>query len=303
MKGYIYVILGAICYGLLSTFVKLAYKDGYIVNDVVGIQLLLGSILLWGGVLVTKGTKSTKQKKFVTPGKREIMLLVTIGATTGLTGMFYYLSLQYISASLAIVLLFQFTWIGVLLEAIFNRRIPEKGKLLSIIPLLIGTISATNIYSTGISAVHWLGFLYGLLAALSYSIFMIVSGRVAVQANPMMKTAFMTTGGLIVCSIILPPTFLTDGKLLLQLAVQYGFVLAFVGPFLSTLLFSKGVPLVGSGIASILGAMELPTALLMSVFVLNEHIGVPQYVGIVLILIGISLPKLLKKSKKDILTI
>lgn len=54
MKGYIYVILGAICYGLLSTFVKLAYKDGFIVNDVVGIQLLLGSILLWGGVFLLK---------------------------------------------------------------------------------------------------------------------------------------------------------------------------------------------------------------------------------------------------------
>ncbi|MBE1442258.1 EamA family transporter [Paenibacillus sp. OAS669] len=300
MRGYIYVILGAISYGLLSTFVKLAYKDGFIVNDVVGVQLLMGAILLWGAVLLSKRMKSAKQQKFVKLVKREVLLLTTVGSTTGLTGMFYYLSLQYISASLAIVLLFQFTWIGVLLEAIINRRIPEKGKLLSIIPLLIGTISATNIYSMGLSAVHWLGFLFGLLAALSYSIFILLSGKVAVQANPMMKTALMSTGGFIVCSLILTPTFFRDGKLLLELVMQYGIILAFFGPFLSTLLFSKGVPLVGPGLASILGAMELPTAMLMSVFFLNEHIGIPQYVGIVLILIGISLPKLLKNKQKEL---
>ncbi|MGW8440003.1 EamA family transporter [Paenibacillus sp. S33] len=301
MKGYIYVLLGAVSYGVLSTFVKLAYKDGFIVNDVVGIQLFIGALLLWGGVLLNKSMKSKTQKKSVKPNKKEILLLTVVGSTTGLTGMFYYLSLQYISASLAIVLMFQFTWIGVLLEAVINRKIPEKGKLLSIIPLLVGTISATNIYSTGLSAVHWLGFLFGLLAALSYSIFILLSGKVAVQTNPILKTAFMITGGFIVCSLILPPTFFTNGKLLIELALKFGFALAFFGPFLSTLLFSKGVPLVGSGAASILGAMELPTAVLMSVLFLKEHIGVSHYVGIILILIGISLPGLLRK--KEIKTI
>lgn len=164
--------------------------------------------------------------------------------------MFYYLALQYISASLAIVLLFQFTWMGVLIEALINRQIPGKGKIFSLIPLFIGTLSATNIFTTGLSSIHWLGLLYGLLAAVSYTIFILISRRVAVQVNAVTKTALMISGGFAICALILPPTFFTNGKLLIELALKFGIALAFFGPFFSTLMFSKGVPLTGPGLAS-----------------------------------------------------
>ncbi|MBA9026830.1 MULTISPECIES: EamA family transporter [Bacillaceae] len=299
MKGIIYIILGACSYGVLSTFVKLAYKDGFIVNDVVGIQMFIGALLLWGGVLLGS-KKRTITHKYLKPNKKEILLLTVVGSTTGLTGMFYYLALQYISASLAIVLLFQFTWMGVLIEALINRKIPGKGKILSLIPLFIGTLSATNIFTTGLSSVHWLGFLYGFLAAVSYTIFILLSGKVAVQANPVTKTALMISGGFVICALILPPTFFTNGKLLIELALKFGFALAFFGPFFSTLMFSKGVPLIGAGLASILGAMELPTAILMSAVVLKEHVGTSQYVGILLILVGIAFPELWRKGSSHI---
>lgn len=296
MKGILYIIIGSACYGVLSTFVKLAYNDGFIVNDVVGIQMFIGAILLWSIVLINKSRKSTlKNEQFLKPTKKDVLLLIVLGSTTGLTGMFYYLALQYIQASLAIVLMFQFTWIGVLLESIFNRKLPEKSKLLSLIPLLIGTLFATNVLTEGISSLNWFGVLFGLLSAISYSIFVLLSGRVALRTNPMTKTALMITGGFIICAIFLPPTFFTNGRLFVELAIKYGLILGFLGPFFSTLMFSKGVPLTGSGLASILGAAELPTATLMSALVLKETIGISQYVGIILILIGIVLPELLRK--------
>ncbi|WP_458120377.1 EamA family transporter [Paenibacillus sp. Z6-24] len=296
MKGIIYILLGACSYGVLSTFVKLAYHDGFIVNDVVGIQMLLGALLLWGFLLISRlGRKSRRAPRYAAISRRQIVLLTVMGSTTGLTGMFYYLALQYISASLAIVLLFQFTWMGVLAEAIISRRLPGTGKLLSLIPLLIGTLSATNLLATGFSGIHWLGFVYGLLAAVSYTIFIMLSGKMAVQVNPMLKTALMVTGGFIVCAVLLPPTFLWDAGLFMKLALKYGLALAFLGPFLSTLMFSKGAPLTGSGMASILGAAELPTAVLMSAIVLNEQVGLPHYIGMLLILLGIVFPEIWRR--------
>jgi drug/metabolite transporter (DMT)-like permease len=282
----------------LSTFVKLAYNAGFIVNDVVGMQMFLGALLLWGGVLFNSIRKRKNPNKYLKPTKKEFLLLTIVGSTTGLTGMFYYVALQYISASLAVVLLFQFTWIGVLLEALINRKIPEKGKLLSLIPLFIGTLVATNIFTTGLSNINWLGFVFGLLAATSYSVFVLLSGKVALQVNPVTKSALMISGGFTICALILPPTFFSNGNLFIELAMKYGFVLAFLGPFFSTLMFSKGVPLTGPGLASILGAMELPSAVIMSTLVLKEHIGVPQYIGILLILVGISLPTLLTRGNR-----
>ncbi len=297
MKGILYIIIGSACYGVLSTFVKLAYDDGFIVNDVVGIQMFVGAVLLWSIVLINKLLKKkSSAQTFLNPGKKDILLLTILGSTTGLTGMFYYLSLQYISASLAIVLLFQFTWIGVFLEALLNRKFPEKGKLISLIPLIIGTLFATNVFSSGIQQLHLLGLLFGLLSAISYSIFILLSGRVALQTNPVTKTALMITGGFIICALILPPNFFSDGKLFVEITLKYGIILGFLGPFFSTFMFSKGVPLTGSGLASILGAAELPTAVLMSALVLKESIGIAQYIGVFLILAGIALPELLKKK-------
>ncbi|MEH6936433.1 DMT family transporter [Bacillus sp. JJ664] len=297
MKGILYIIIGSACYGVLSTFVKLAYNDGFIVNDVVGIQMFVGAVLLWSIVLINKliKKKSTAQT-YKKPAKKDILLLTVLGSTTGLTGMFYYLSLQYISASFAIVLLFQFTWIGVFLEAILNRKFPEKGKVISLIPLIIGTLFATNVFSTGIQQLHLLGLLFGLLSAISYSIFVLLSGRVAVQTNPVTKTALMITGGFIICALFLPPNFFSDGTLFVEITLKYGLILGFLGPFFSTFMFSKGVPLTGSGLASILGAAELPTAVLMSALVLKESIGTAQYIGVFLILAGIALPELVKKK-------
>lgn len=297
MKGILYIIIGSVCYGVLSTFVKLAYGDGFIVNDVVGIQMLVGALLLWSTVLFNKSRSSkSRNNQYVKPTKKNVLLLIVLGSTTGLTGMFYYLALQYITASLAIVLMFQFTWIGVLLESVFNRRLPEKSKLISLIPLIIGTLFATNILSNGLGSLNWIGVLFGLLSAVSYSTFILLSGRVAIHTNPITKTALMITGGFIICTIILPPTFFTDLHLFGKIMLKYGLILGFLGPFFSTLMFSKGVPLTGSGLASILGAAELPTATLMSAIVLKETIGTSQYFGIILILVGIVLPQFLRRN-------
>ncbi|MGX6979851.1 EamA family transporter [Vagococcus elongatus] len=299
MKGYIYVIIGACSYGVLSTFVKLAYTKGFIVNDVVGIQMFIGAILLWGSVLYQRFSHTSKQssENFKKINKKNAWKLLIIGSSTGLTGMLYYLALQYISASLAIVLLFQFTWIGILIEAIITRKIPQKITLLSLIPLLFGTLLAAGVLGGNIT-LHPLGLLFGFSAAISYSIFVYASGQIAPESNPLLKTAIMITGGFILCSVFLPPNFFSDIHLFIQVTLHAGIYLGFFGPFLSTLMFAKGTPLIGTGMASLLGAMELPTAIFMSQIVLKETVGLGQYIGILLIISAIFLPHFVNRTKK-----
>lgn len=59
-----------------------------------------------------------------------------------LTSIFYGLSVKELPASIAIVLLFQFTWMGVLIEAIANKTFPSREKVLSILILFVGTVFA-----------------------------------------------------------------------------------------------------------------------------------------------------------------
>lgn len=277
------VFLGACSYGILSTFVKIAYDQGFIVNDVVGSQMLIGMIMLSVLQLLLK-TKSR-------PSLKQWVALVLVGVAPGLTGIFYYTSLETIPASLAIVLLFQFTWMGVLLDALLNRSWPSRAKIAALVLLFIGTALAGDLPRQGFQALTWTGAMYGLLSALSYAIFVICSGKVAPDVHPMTRSAIMGIGSVAITFVVFPPVFLVNGSLLHGLFL-WGFLLALFGAVIPPLFFAAGVPKIGGGLATILGAAELPTAVFLSRVVLNESVHWLQWVGVAVILLGIALPEL-----------
>jgi drug/metabolite transporter (DMT)-like permease len=272
------VFLGGCCYGLLSTFVKLAYSAGFSVSAVSGGQYLFGALLSWILVLFTKRQKLTL--------KRTIQLLLS-GIPFGLTGVFYYQSLQSLNASLAIIFLFQFVWIGTLLEWIVYKKKPTSGKMISIAVLLIGSVLAANVVSAGGIVLSWAGMAWALLSALTFTTFIFLSGSVGKDTPPVQKSALLSTGGLIVVFVLLPPAFLLDMSVLMGVA-PYGLLLGFFGVVLPPLLFSIGMPRIGPGLGTILTASELPVAVSMSSFILAEHVSLLQWIGVVLILGGIA---------------
>ncbi|MDU2066447.1 MAG: DMT family transporter [Sporomusaceae bacterium] len=278
------VFLGGCSYGILSTIVKIAYASGFTVNDVCGSQGFFGMLLLWAVVLF-------QRKQFI-PWKKTL-LLVLCGSPIGLTTVFYYKSLQTLDASLAIIFLFQFIWIGVLLEGIFFRRIPTWQKIVAITVLLIGSLFATGI-KTGTNNVFVSpGMIWGSAAAFSYSLVILSSGTVARDVSPILKSALMSIGATATIFCFLPPFFLTNIPVLLQL-MPYSILLGLFGIALPPLLFSIGIPKIGVGLGSILTSSELPIAMLLSAFVLGEHIATLQWLGIIMILGGIIVGNLQK---------
>ncbi|MFE6796228.1 EamA family transporter [Paenibacillus chitinolyticus] len=272
------VFLGGCCYGLLSTFVKLAYSAGFSVSAVSGGQYLFGALLSWLLVMVTKKRKL--------PFKRIVQLLAS-GIPFGLTGVFYYNSLLTLNASLAIIFLFQFVWIGTLLEWILYKKKPSAMKIISIAVLLIGSILAANLVSKSGIVLSWKGMAWASLSALTFTAFIFLSGSVGKDVAPVQKSALLSTGGLIVVFVLLPPTFLLDTSVLLGIA-PYGLLLGFFGVVLPPLLFSIGMPRIGPGLGTILTASELPVAVSMSSLILSEHVNYLQWIGVVLILGGIA---------------
>lgn len=224
---------------------------------------------------------------------KQRLLLMAAGTPTVITGLVYYHSLRYIPASLAILLLFQFTWISVLIQAVLKRQRPNKVTLLTLLVLFGGTLLAAGFLEQGLSKFNFWGIAFGLMSAVSYSLFVLFSGRVVPDAHPAYRSAWMVTGGLILLCILFPPTFLFNGLIWGQLLV-FGLLLGFFGAFLPPVLFAVGVPHIGGDMAGILGAAELPVAVLMSSVVLSERVSVLQWAGVVFVLIGVVLPELHK---------
>ncbi|GEB33982.1 MULTISPECIES: DMT family transporter [Brevibacillus] len=289
MKYILLVFLGACSYGILSTIVKLAYGQGYSPAEVIGGQMFFGLVLTWIPALFFLRTK---------PGKKQLLLLVSVGLAIGSTGILYYNALRFIPASIAIVLLFQFTWMGVLAEAIMTKQMPDKPTLLSLVLLLFGTLLAGGIFETdGIAQFHIAGVVLGLLSAVSYTMFLLFSGKAAIGVNPWVRSASMSTGSFLLAGLVYTPVFLWNGALLDGL-FPYVFLLAFFGIFIPTVFFNFGVPHTGPGMAAILGAAELPMAVFSSFIILGETVSALQVTGVVVILLGMILPEWLRQRHK-----
>lgn len=283
------VFLGGCCYGLLSTFVKLAYAAGYSVTEVTGSQYILGALLIWLLFLFTKKQKLMFNKAWK---------LMLFGIPFGMTGIFYYQALQTLDASLAIIFLFQFVWIGTLIEWLFYKKKPTATKLLAIGVLIIGSILAAGLLSTGDTTLTMEGTIWGILSAITFTSSIFISGAVGKDIQPILKSALLSTGALIVVLIVYPPIFLFDIQVLMGVA-PYGFLLGLLGVALPPLLFSIGMPKIGPGLGTILSASELPVAVIMSALILNEFVSYSQWFGVIIILCGIMIGNVKLKRKTN----
>ncbi|WP_079910584.1 DMT family transporter [Paenibacillus sp. 32352] len=278
-KAIWFVLLGAASYGVLSTFVKLGYQSGFSAAEITGSQVSIGLIVLW----LLSLTK-LRQMKGITPGI--ILKLVAGGTFTGLTGYFYYQSLQVLDASFAVLLLFQFTWMGMLLDWLVEKRLPTLFQWIAMVLTLAGTVLASGIVSGTVSRPSASGIGLGLLAACCYTMFIFFSGRVATHLPALFRSTWMITGAALIVLILMPPQFLWNGSLA-QGLWKWGILLAVFGMILPPFLYAKGAPFIETGLAAVLGSVELPVVIICSALLLHEQTYLLQWIGIAIILLGV----------------
>ena len=293
--GALWVFLGACSYGILTTFVKLAYKDGWDSAQVTGSQMLFGLLILWAlflpVTLLYKGNFSKLTRS-------QIVRLMLLGSSTGLVGVFYYQSVQYLPASVAIIMLFQFTWMGVLWEALLERKWPSQQKLIMLVVILAGTLLASGFMEQNAFNYDWRGWVFGLLAAFCYTVFIYFNGTVAKEAHPWKKSSFMLVGASALVLSIYPPIFVVDGSLTNGL-LGYALILSVFGTVLPPVLYATGMPKVGIGMGSLISSAELPVAVVVSSIFLYEDVSALRWLGIAIILLALGFPYLMRRIRKN----
>lgn len=275
LKGSLFVATGAASYGLLATFVKLAYKQGYSLAEVTLSQFVLGI----AGLLIL--TQFIPKRKDVKSAKSSIFKLAIAGTSLGATSLFYYISVQSIPVSIAIVLLMQTVWMGVVLEMILLKKLPSALKICGVVLILTGTILATNML-VETDSIAWRGIFWGLMAALSYTISVFSTNKIGLEMHPLKRTLWMLVGGFVVVASAAFPTLIHHFDP--SIFWSWGILLALFGTILPPILFSIGMPITGLGLGAILSSVEIPVSVLMAFFLLNEQIGIFQWIGIVLII-------------------
>lgn len=273
---------GGVSYGLLSGFTKQAYAAGVTTGPLTTFQNLAGALLLWLLALLAGQNRGKVTRE-------QVVKLLLVGTLPGLTGAFYYLSLADLPAAVAIVLLFQFTWLGGLLEFLMEGRRPGLNHWLALACLIPGTLLAVGQLKPASFA--WQGVVFGLLSAVTYAGFLYCTGRVVPEVSPWIRSPLIISGSCLINLVVFPPLYLTDMVLTKQMLTGdlflWGTLMGIFGPVIPTVCFTFGVPVIGGGLAALLGAVELPTVVLVAYFLLGEPVNGLQWLGVLIILAGI----------------
>ncbi|CAM3913508.1 DMT family transporter [Flavobacterium branchiophilum] len=281
LKGVFLVGIGAASYGMLATFVKLAYQEGYTTAEITTSQFVYGLLGVW---LVVAFQNIKNGSNTVVVHTTDRLKLLLAGTSLGMTSVFYYLCVKYINVSIAIILLMQTVWIGVLVEMIVEKKRPSNQKIAAVVLVLIGTVLATNVLNHSI-ALDWRGLFWGLLSALSFSTTMFTANRIANHLPSAKRSLYMLVGGGIVILFFLIITQNTPFNY--TIFTKWGILLALFGTIIPPLLMNVGFPLTGIGLGSIVAALELPVSVLMAYFLLHENVFLLQWIGILLIIVAI----------------
>ncbi|MEO8235159.1 MAG: DMT family transporter [Flavobacterium sp.] len=287
LKGVFLVGLGATSYGMLATFVKLAYSHTGITGnpftpaEVISAQFIIGIIAI---LMINAFQKAKKGTEVVKASANNIKQLMIAGTSTGLTSIFYYLAVKYIPVSIGIVLLMQTVWMGVLLEMFLEKKIPSKIKIIAVFVVLFGTALATNLIQNKIE-LDWRGIVLGLLAAASFTTTMFTANRVATEISSAQRSLYMLLGGAVIVFIF--AIFTQTTAFNYDIFYKWGILLALFGTVIPPMLMNAGFPLTGIGLGSIVSALELPVSVMMAYFILNETVILTQWIGIILIILAI----------------
>ena len=277
-KGVILAIISAICYGMNPLGALFLYEEGLNVNSVIFYRFIFASILLAIFMLIKKDSFYLKFK--------EIILLALLGLLFGISAISLFNSFLYMDAGLASTVLFIYPIFVAIIMALFFK---EKNSIITILSIIFAFIRVVLLYESDGANVSNFGIFLVIVSSLCYAIYIVI-----INQYLKMSALKVTFYSMLFCTITILIHSFFDSSLNIMPLVNfnmwfYTIFLALVPTIISLLFLIKAIQLIGSTSASILGALEPLTAVLIGVYVFNEKITFWLVIGIVFILFGVIL--------------
>ncbi len=294
IKGVVCVVLGAASYGLLATFVKLANIRGLDTSVLTFFQYLFGFVVLSVAAYFNKIKRTTAATNRKSRSKMKLLLY---GTSLGLTSSFYYLSLQYVPVSIAIILLMQAIWMGGVLEIFLEKTKPDSFKIIGSLVVLVGTFLSVDVIDN-LHTLSYIGVGYGILASISYTVTLMATNKIATDLPNIIRSQYLVLGGFLVTVLFWNLRIVTHIEFDNLMLYSFGIFLALFGTIIPPILFNMGFPIVGIGIGSILAAIEIPVSIFSANILLGEDIKAIQWLGVFIILVSVVIINYRQINKK-----
>ena len=279
--GYIYVILGAACWGLIGVFNRLLGEVGVSVWNRVTIRNFLSLVLMT--VVFALFKRGVFRIKL-----RHLPIFIGAGLFSVLGLAVTYFNCQmHCSLAVAGILLYLAPSFVVLMSALFWKAPITKRKVMALVVSFLGCVLVSGIMS-GALTVSVTGLLLGIGAGFCYATYTIFAhyGLEHYDSLTMIYWTFFFAG-------LGSLAFLNWGELAPALPHGTTWIgiagLVVIATVLPYLFYTKGLEVVESGKASIIANVEPVVAALTGVVFFHEVLNVWTVLGIVCVLGGVVL--------------
>jgi drug/metabolite transporter, DME family len=283
----ILIAISAIMWGIIAVFVRKLSSLGFTPMEIVTIRVVT-AVLLLGIIGLLKYPGQMKihlrdSKYFIGTGIFSIVLF----------NWCYFSSINQLSLSFAVILLYTAPTFVVVLSYLFLKESMDALKIISVIGTLIGCTFIVGINLMETPSMNLAGILTGLGAGFGYALYTIFGKFALVKYRPFTVT-FYTFLVASITLLIFTDLFEKGSMLLSSEAILYGIGLGLFPTVLAYLFYTKGLEKMEGSKASIIATVEPVAATLLSVFFYKEDFGVLQFIGTAIILLSvilINLPK------------
>ncbi|MEL7613282.1 DMT family transporter [Vreelandella titanicae] len=199
---------------------------------------------------------------------------------------FYFLSIEYGNVAVAATLMYCAPVFVYLVSFALKLERPTAAKWLAIALVMVGVVLLTKLYAIGASDLSLMGVGTGLLAGLSYALFIFGFKYAAPHGSPSAVLTIAFT--VLAIALLLPADIPQVISVINAPELPLFVVLGILGAGLSFLLYVVGIKHAAPALASMVAMVEPITATLFGVAVLNESLGVIQMVGMGIILLTVT---------------
>ena len=275
--GVLLVVLSAAGYGFLPIFASYAYRNHISVQTLLFLRFSMAFALFLAYMLIRRVPWNMTL--------RGLLPLVFLGGVCyTLHSTFYFTSLLYISASMAVLLFYTYPMVVAVFSFIIHREKPGPGVIAALV-LSFGGLLLILLSGEGTGPVGMAGILLALAAALVYSSYVLVGNRVVRKNSPIVTSTLIT----LFTAMGILATGLVKGSIRFDFGTGAWIptvCLALVCTVLPIFTFFKGLEILGSTRTSMLSMMEPVFTVLYSALLLNSLLTPLQMLGGVAVLAG-----------------
>ena len=288
--GLFFAVAGTALFSLKSIFIKLAFSEGIDATTLLTLRMLIAFPFY---VFILIYAIKTRPEKAALIKKLDILYILGLGFLG------YYLAsyldfegLSYISAQLERLTLFTYPIMVALLSWVFFR---EKITLRVFLSLLVSYIGVSFLFFNESPSVSGgqdqtlTGTTLVAVAAFSFALYVIFSKSFITRFGSLIFTSIAMSSSLV---FILIQFFSTHQFSDLNVSGRLWFLsilLAVFSTLIPSFFTSEAINRIGATRTSIMGTIGPVVTIVLAVNLLDEAFGLPQIMGLLLVLFGVSL--------------